>query len=93
MRTAGSVILWVLAALVALIDVSLIVYYLSRGAAEPGRTWGTLAALAVFAGALAFMAWRLGTRRACPRCGKAVRKGITVCPTCGFDYAAVTSAS
>jgi hypothetical protein len=27
-------------------------------------------------------------RRRCPACGKDVRTGLTVCPTCGHDFAA-----
>ena len=28
-----------------------------------------------------------GGRRDCPACGKNVKKGLTICPTCNFDFA------
>jgi hypothetical protein len=27
-----------------------------------------------------------GSKRACPVCGNSVKKGMVVCPSCGFDY-------
>jgi hypothetical protein len=32
----------------------------------------------------AVMAPRLG--RPCPQCGKGVKRGLLICPTCGFDF-------
>lgn len=31
-------------------------------------------------------------RRMCPVCGESVKKGLTVCPRCGHDFAAVRMA-
>lgn len=27
-----------------------------------------------------------GKKRLCPACGKGVKKGLTICPTCSFDF-------
>lgn len=27
-----------------------------------------------------------GRKRECPACGRVVKKGLTVCPTCNFDF-------
>lgn len=27
-----------------------------------------------------------GKKRSCPACGQAVKTGITICPTCNFDF-------
>ena len=32
-----------------------------------------------------------GKKRECPACGKNVKKGLTVCPTCNFDFSKAAS--
>lgn len=36
--------------------------------------------------ALLVGAYYMRDSRPCPRCAKGVRKGVVVCPTCGYDF-------
>jgi hypothetical protein len=35
---------------------------------------------------LVYAAARAGSGRRCPHCGKSVKNGLVICPTCGFDF-------
>ena len=64
---------------------------LSRSACEAGTGIGV--AIILFIGFVGFVFFALiwfMTRpktRDCPRCGNDVKKGVTVCSSCGFDFA------
>lgn len=34
-----------------------------------------------------------GKKRECPACGQTVKKGLTVCPSCSFDFAKAAGGS
>jgi hypothetical protein len=66
---------------------------LDQSACEAGTGIGVL--LILFIGFFGFvffsLIWLMSRprKRACPRCGEDVKKGVMVCPSCRFDFHAV----
>jgi TM2 domain-containing membrane protein YozV len=66
---------------------------LNQSACEAGTGIGVL--LILFIGFFGFvflsLIWIMSRprKRQCPACGEDVNKGLTACPSCGFDFAAV----
>jgi hypothetical protein len=79
------VFLWALAALAGVIALVLIVAGVSGSLTSAG--WGIAVVLLVLAVLAGTGAVSLAASHPCPRCGKGVRVGVVVCPTCGFDFA------
>ena len=88
MRVLGSVLVWICAAILTVIGVGLLAYSLIAWDALTVLGYVVAVVCAVVGLSLGVLAWRLGTSRPCPQCGKGVKKGIVVCPTCGFDFSA-----
>lgn len=67
---------------------------------EAGTTIGagigiTLIAMIWFVGFVVLsLVWLMSrpAKRLCPRCGTDVKKGVTVCPTCGYQFGAAPPA-
>lgn len=74
-------------------------HYLSQSACTDARNAGTGIGVVVlwfvwFFGFLALsLIWFMSRPkgRACPACGENVRKGLTVCPSCQYDFARAVS--
>jgi len=80
MRTAMSVLLWVLATITGVIGYGLLILVAVL------QGWWTLLVVGVVVSPLGFAAWSVLSVRPCPRCAKGVKKGQVVCPTCGFEF-------
>ncbi len=73
-------------------------YALSKGVYEIGNDDGSDAAVGIYVfvslivwaviNVVLYVLYRVtgGKKRECPACGQNVKKGLTICPSCSFDF-------
>jgi hypothetical protein len=84
MRALIRVVLGVLSAIVGIAGAVMFIAGIATD--RPGGFIVLAVGLIVIGVLLGWAAVAIGGSRPCPRCGKGVRKGLVVCPTCGFDF-------
>jgi hypothetical protein len=89
MRTAGAILLWVLTAITGVVALFFIVFMIAAEDTPTALGWAIFIGCLVAAPLLGWAAWAVRAARPCPRCGKGAKKGVIVCPTCGFDFTAI----
>jgi hypothetical protein len=87
MSTALRVIAWIAAALLFGLGLVILIAVITQDSSPTAAGWLIIVVLLGLGGALGVVATLAKASRPCPQCGKGVKKGLVICPTCGFDFA------
>jgi hypothetical protein len=86
--TLVRIILWVVAAICGVFGALMWLFILTGSGNAKPLGWVLGFGFPLVALITGYGAYSLGggSTRPCPRCGKGVKRGLVVCPTCGFDF-------
>jgi hypothetical protein len=86
MSTALRVIAWIAAVLLFGLGLVILIAVITQDSSPTAVGWLIIVVLLGLGGALGTVAALAKATRPCPQCGKGVKKGLVICPTCGFDF-------